>query len=692
MRVNISHRIRGRIRLSSQYNFDYEKANKLKYLIQKLDGVKNCKVSIVSGSIIINYKEKYLVEILKYIKNLKFQTLSQIEIEDPSYIPMQEKDLFHIIRDSFEIRFFVKNFLPAPIGKIAVLVRAFKFIKKGIKSLLNKKLNVEVLDATAIGVSILSRDFKTAASTIFLLNLGEELEDWTLKKSQIDLKRSLSINVDKVFVVENDKKYIKNLKDVEIGDVVEVTMGSTIPVDGVVVSGIGMVNQSSFTGESIPIKKSHGKSVFQGTVLEEGMILVKTTRLNNQSRLNNIIKLISENESNKSQAQKQAENMADSLVKFSFFGFLASYLFNRNIQRAKAFLMVDYSCALKLTMPIATMTAMSQLGKNSVLVKGGKYLEGLTSADTIIFDKTGTLTKSTPNIEKIIAFDDYTEDECLRIAACLEEHYPHSIANSVVKAAVERGLNHEEMHSETEYIVAHGISSKIEDKKALIGSSHFIFEDQKVNLTEEKSKIINQLKENYSLLYLAIDNELIAVLCISDPLRSDAKETIKELRKLGIKNIAMLTGDAENAARFIAEELDLDYYKSQVLPEDKLNYIKEQKNLGKKVIMIGDGINDSLALSGADIGISMYKGADIAREISDIAIGNDDLKSIIDTIKISAQLQKKIKSNYNKIIGFNTFLIGLGYYQIIAAQTSALLHNTSTVLIALDNMNSYKIK
>ena len=505
------------------------------------------------------------------------------------------------------------------------------------------------------------------------------------------MARTLELNIDKVFVVEGKEKVLKDLSDVAIGDVVEVMMGTTIPVDGKVVKGMGMVNQSSFTGESVPVKKEEGKTVFAGTVLEEGMILVKTEKLYNESRLSHIIELIGESEKNKSLAQKKAENMADSLVKYSFLGAIVSYALTRSIDKAKAFLMVDFSCALKLTIPIAVMKAMSQAGEEDVLVKGGKYLENLAQADTIVFDKTGTLTKSTPTVEKVIAFDGHTEDGCLRIAACLEEHFPHSIANAVVDAAIQKGLRHDEMHSETEYIVAHGIKSKIEGKEALIGSAHFIFEDEGVRISEEKEQLIEELKENHSLLYLAYDNELIAVLCISDPLREDAKETIDALRELGFTNIAMLTGDAENSAHYVAQQLDLDYYQSQVLPEDKANYVKAQKELGRKVVMIGDGINDSVALSGADVGIAMHKGADVAREIADIAIGSDDLHSIVKVVRIAKELDERVKTDYRKIISFNSLLIALGYFQVITNTTSSFLHNGSTVAIALDNMKEYAV-
>ncbi|MDY3118439.1 MAG: heavy metal translocating P-type ATPase [Peptoniphilus sp.] len=692
MKVSIAHRLPGRTRLSSGYHFTYDRANKLKYVLESIPGITYVKVSPLTGSILIYHEEDLgLKRACRKLVDLKVSSLDGLEIDDSSYIPLEEKELFHIVRDAFQMRFIMKNFLPMPVRTVATFIRASKFIKKGLLALYERNFNVDVLDATAIGVSLATDDFAAASSIMFLLDLGEKLEDWIFEKSQKDLIHTLDLNVDKVFVVDGKEKYVKNLKDVAIGDVVEVTMGATIPVDGTVVKGVGSVNQSSFTGESVPVKKEEGKTVFAGTVLEEGMLHVKTEKLYNESRMSHIIQLIGESEKNKSMAQKKAESMADSLVKYSFFGAILSYAITRSVNRAKAFLMVDFSCALKLTIPIAVMKAMSQSGRSGVLVKGGKYLESLAQADTIVFDKTGTLTNSSPTVEKIIAFDGYTEDGCLRIAACLEEHFPHSIANAVVDAAVKKDLRHEEMHSETEYIVAHGISSKIDGKTALIGSAHFVFDDEKVRLTTDKEAVIEALKENYSLLYLAYDGELIAVLCIADPVRSDAKETVEALRSYGFTNIAMLTGDGENAARYVAEQLGLDYYRSQVLPEDKADYIRSQKACGRKVVMIGDGINDSVALSGADVGIAMHKGADIAREIADIAIGSDDLTSIVEVVKIAKELEGRIRRDYNKIISLNSLLIALGYFQVISNTSSSFLHNSSTVAIAMDNMKDYTL-
>ena len=691
MIASIASRTLGRCRFIYEDKLRECDVNKLKYKIEKVSGVKSCKISILANSIIVNYEEKYLPQIAKFILDFDLEELRDFEIDDVDFIPQEDRELFHILRDAMYRRIFFAHIMPMPLRPIGVIIKSIPYIKAGLKSIRDRKLNVEVLDATAIGISILDGEFGDAGNIMFLLGLGEELEDYTLKKSKEDLAQSLKLNVDKVFVLEGDKKYLKKLEDVGINEVVEVNMGSTIPVDGEIVKGFGMVNESSLTGESLAVKKTEGKTVFAGTVLEEGAILVKTTKKYDQSRINHIIELIGESEKNKSLAEKKAESIADSIVKYSFLGAGLTYLLTRDFIKAKSFLMVDFSCALKLTMPIATMKAISSASEREILVKGGRYLEKLAQADSIIFDKTGTLTKSEPKVEKVIAFYDNDEDECLRIAACLEEHFPHSIANAVVKAAKDKNLNHEEMHSKPEYIVAHGIKSKIGDKVALIGSAHFILEDEKIKIDEEQKNKIDKLKEDYSLLYLAFDEKLIAVICIDDPIREDAKYTIDSLRQLGFRKISMLTGDAENSARAVAEKLELDYYKAQVLPEDKKDYVESEKAEGRTVVMIGDGINDSIALSSADVGISMHEGADIAKEIADISIKSDSLKELIDVIKIAKSLEKRIHRNYREIITFNGALIALGVTGHLTNTNSAFLHNASTVAIAGRNMRDYRV-
>lgn len=691
MRASLAHRLETRARFVYEEDLDFNQANNLKYLLENEKGVKLCKLNPLANSFTVSFEKGSLPKIARFILDLNIETIKELVIEDPNFYPQEEEDVFRIVRDAFYRRIFFRYFIPRAIGPYFILLRAYPFIKNGLKAICQRKVNVDLLDATAISVSLATGEFGDAANIMFLLDLGEKLEDYTLKKSKEDLAHSLALNIDKVFVIEDGQKTLKSLKDVEIGELVEVEMGSTIPVDGVIVEGLGMVNESSFTGESNPVKKNKESVVFAGTVLEEGNILIRVDKKYDESRLSHIIDLISESERNKSLSQKKAENMADSLVKYSFIGAGVTYLLTRNFIKAKSFLMVDFSCALKLTIPIATMKAISQASDMDVIVKGGKFLENLSQADTIVFDKTGTLTKSEPNLAKVIALTDINEDECLRIAACLEEHFPHSIANAVVKAAKDKDLHHEEMHSKPEYIVAHGIKAYIADRMALIGSEHFVLEDEGIEISAQTREMIDKLKENYSLLYLAFADRLIAVLCIEDPLRPEAKAVIKELRKLGINEIAMLTGDAENAASAVAKSLGLDYYKSQVLPEDKEAYIKKKKAEGRKVIMIGDGINDSVALSASDVGIAMHQGADIAKEISDISIGTDSLEGLIEVIKLSRAMDRKIKSNYKKIIGINSSLIILGVLGLLSNTNSSLIHNMSTVAIAGQNMNNYKI-
>lgn len=691
MRASIAHRIEGRSRFTYEDYIKEENLNKLKYRIEEIEGVKSCRVSILTKSITVNYEERFIPQIARAILDLDLKTIEETSIERVDFEAQSENDIFHILRDAMYTRIFFKYILPQPLGTIGLFFRAYPFIKAGVKSLIKRKVNVEVLDATAISISLATRQFGDAANIMFLLGLGEKLEDYTMKKSQEDLANSLALNVDNVFVIENGEKIIKNIKEVEEGDLIEVEMGNLIPVDGKVIKGVAMVNESSFTGESNPVKKSEGSIVFAGTALEEGAIIVETKKKYDESRLSHIIELISDSEKNKSLAQKNAENMADSLVKYSFVGAGLTYLLTRNLEKAKSFLMVDFSCALKLTIPIAIMKAISQASEKKVLVKGGKYLENLSKANTIVFDKTGTLTKSEPRVAKVIALDDIEENECLRIAACLEEHFPHSIASAVVEAARARDLRHEEMHSKPEYIVAHGIKTTIVDKVAMIGSEHFILDDEGVEIDDKTRDIIDRLKEDYSLLYLAFADRLIAVICIEDPLREEAKDIVKNLRDLSVDNIAMLTGDAENAARSVAEKLGLDYYKSQVLPEDKQKYVMEEKDKGRTVVMIGDGINDSVALSSADVGISMHQGADIAKEISDISIGSDSLEGLVDVVKLSKAMDKRIKTDYKQIVSINSSLIILGVLGILSNTSSSLLHNLSTVMIAGKNMKDYKI-
>ena len=566
-----------------------------------------------------------------------------------------------------------------------------KYIYKGIRTLLDRKLEVPVLDATAIGVSILRRDFNTASSVMFLLGIGEIIEDWTHKKSVDDLARTMSLNVNKVWLKTDDAEVQVSVKDVKDGDNVIIRMGNVIPFDGTVISGEAMVNQASLTGESEPVRRGEGTSVFAGTVVEEGEIVFRVKRAGGSSKYDKIVRMIEESEKLKSGLESKAEHLADKLVPYSLGGTALTYLLTRNTTKALSILMVDFSCALKLAMPITVLAAIRQASQASATVKGGKFLEAIAEADTIVFDKTGTLTKAKPTVSRVYSFNGMPEDELLRIAACLEEHFPHSMAKAVVNEAGRRNLMHEEMHSKVEYIVAHGISTFINTSKVIIGSHHFVFEDESCVIPAGKQELFDSLPDDCSHLYMAINGQLAAVICIIDPLREEAPEVIEGLKKAGISKVVMMTGDSERTAASIARKVGVTEYYSEVLPEDKAKFVEKERAAGRKVIMIGDGINDSPALSAADVGIAISDGAEIAREIADITVGADDLNQILMLKKLSDSLIKKINRNYRVIVGFNSALIALGVTGVIQPTTSALLHNTSTLVISLESMKNLPV-
>ena len=578
--------------------------------------------------------------------------------------------------------------IPFPVRAIYTTFKSLKYIYAGVRSLCTGKLEVAVLDATAIGVSVLRDDIATASSVMFLLGIGELLEEWTHKKSVDDLARSLSLNVKKVWMKKDDQEILVSASDIKVGDEVVVRMGKVIPFDGVVTGGEAMVNQASLTGESVPVRRVEHNSVYAGTVIEEGELTVRVKEVGGSSRFEKIVTMIEDSEKLKSASESKAEHLADRLVPYTLGGTALTYLLTRNVTKALSVLMVDFSCALKLAMPVSVLSAIREASLYNITVKGGKYLEAVAEADTIVFDKTGTLTKAKPTVVDVISFNGENPDELLRIAACLEEHFPHSMAKAVVNEAKKLHLEHEEMHSKVEYMVAHGISSTIEGKKVIIGSHHFVFEDEKCVIPTGKEAEFAALPEEYSHLYLAIENKLAAVICIEDPLREEAEAVINSLRKAGISNIVMMTGDSERTASAIAKRVGVDQYFSEVLPEDKAKFVENEKANGKKVIMIGDGINDSPALSAADVGIAISDGAEIAREIADITISADDLYQIVTLKFISNGLMKRIKRNYRQIVGINTSLILLGVSGVIMPTTSALLHNTSTLLITLKSMNN----
>lgn len=586
------------------------------------------------------------------------------------------------------LHYLSKWILPCPVRSVLVFLKSIGYLKHGIAVLCKRRIEVPVLDATAIGVSILRNDMDTASSIMFLLGIGELLEDWTHKRSVDDLARSMSLNINKVWLAQNDTEVLVKSSTIQVGDMVVVHMGNVIPFDGIVSVGEAMVNQASLTGESAPVRKMTGASAFAGTVVEEGELTICVKEIEGSSRFEKVVAMIEESEKLKSGLECKAEHLADKLVPYSLGGTIFTYLLTQNVTKALSILMVDFSCALKLAMPISVLSAIREAGLHNVTVKGGKYLEAIAEADTIVFDKTGTLTKAKPTVRKVVSFNGESPDELLRIAACLEEHFPHSMAKAVVNAAKKRNLLHEEMHTKVEYLVAHGISTTIGEKRAIIGSHHFVFEDEQCIVPEGEKEKYRELPEEYSHLYMAIDGVLAAVICIEDPLREEAGAVVNSLRKSGFTKIVMMTGDSERTAASVAERVGVDEYYSEVLPEDKAGFIEREKAKGHKVVMIGDGINDSPALSAADAGIAISDGAEIAREIADITVGADNLFQIVTLKLLSDALMKRISKNYREIVGFNSLLILLGVGGVIQPTTSALLHNSSTLLIALRSMQN----
>ena len=688
MKFIIKHEIKGRIRVHIiQNKMTYAQADILAFYLNNNKYVTFAKVYDRTSDATINYigdRE----EIVTLLKHFRYD-----EVEVPTGLvensgrelnaQYQEKLVNKVI-----FRYAGRLFLPYPVRAFITTVKSVKYICKGLNCLWHRKIEVPVLDATAIGVSVIRSDFETAGSVMFLLGIGELLEEWTHKKSVDDLARTMSLNVGKVWLVKDDNEVLVPSSEIEVGDKVVVRMGKIIPFDGQVTAGEAMVNQASLTGESAPVRKCENSYVYAGTVVEEGEITIKVKETGGSSKFEKIVMMIEESEKLKSALESKAEHIADKLVPYTLAGTGITYLLSRNVTKALSVLMVDFSCALKLAMPISVLSAIREASMHNITVKGGKFLEAVANADTIVFDKTGTLTKAKPTVARIISFNGYETDELLRIAACLEEHFPHSIANAVVDAARAKKLDHEEMHSKVEYVVAHGISTKINDKKVIIGSYHFVFEDEKCVVPEGKEELFKNLPNEYSHLYLAIGDSLAAVICIEDPLREEAEAVINSLRRAGISKIVMMTGDSDRTAKVIAKKVGVDEYYSEVLPEDKAKFVEKEKAKSRKVIMIGDGINDSPALSAADVGIAISDGAEIAREIADITIGSADLYNIVTLKLLSDSLMKRISKNYRNIVGFNTGLILLGVSGIIQPTTSALFHNTSTLLISLKSMQN----
>lgn len=688
MRFVIKHEIKGRLRIHViQKNMTYQEADTLLYYLHNLKYVTFAKVYERTADATICYVgEKE--EIIESLKKFQYESIQppagMIENSGRAMNAYyQEKLLYKVLG-----RVVRKVFLPQPFTAFSTTVRSIRYIAKGLNSLRKGKIEVAVLDATAIGVSILRNDIHTAGSIMFLLGIGELLEEWTHKKSVDDLARSMSLNVEKVWILSDGKEVLISSDEIQVGDTIVVHMGNLIAFDGIVMDGEAMVNQVSLTGESHPVRRSKDSYVYAGTIVEEGELLIQVKEVGGSSKFEKIVTMIEESEKLKSSLEGKAEHLADRLVSYTLLGTGLCYLLTRNVTKALSILMVDFSCALKLAMPISVLSAIREASLYHITVKGGKYLEYIAEADTVVFDKTGTLTKAKPSVVEVISFNGENPDELLRIAACIDEHFPHSVAKAVVNAAKEKGLEHEEMHSKVEYIVAHGISTTIHDKKAVIGSHHFVFEDEKCTIPEGMEEQFKQLPEQYSHLYLAIENKLAAVICIEDPLREEAEAVVNSLRKAGIDKIVMMTGDNEQTAKAIAKRVGVDEYYSEVLPEHKARFIEEEKAKGRKVIMIGDGINDSPALAAADVGIAISDGAEIAREVADITIGADNLFEIVTLKLISNLLMKRIGRNYRFIVSFNTGLILLGITGMVQPTTSALLHNTSTLAVSVKSMNN----
>lgn len=688
MKFIIKHEIPGRIRVHMvQPKMTFEEADILLYYLVNLENVTKAKVYERTQDAAIYY-EKDRREIIKALQKFGYDRVTVPEgLTEHSGRQMnaeyQEKLLMKVV-----MRFGGKLLIPAPVRAVWTGVRSLKYLQQGIASLKKGRLEVAALDATAIGVSILRRDMNTASSIMFMLGIGELLEEWTHKKSVGDLARDMSLNVGKVWLLREEQEILVPAKQIEPEDLVVVRMGNVIPFDGVVSGGEAMVNQASMTGEAVPVKKTAESYVYAGTVVEEGELIICVKAVSRATRFEKIVTMIEESEKLKSNLESHAEHLADQLVPYTLAGTILTWLLTRNVTKALAVLMVDFSCALKLAIPISVLSAIREAGAHNITVKGGKYMEAAANATTIVFDKTGTLTEARPTVRKVVSFCEQSEDELLRMAACLEEHFPHSMAKAVVEAARKRGLEHEEMHSKVNYIVAHGISSTIEGKRVVIGSHHFVFEDEKCSVREPWIRQFETLPEECSLLYLAIEHELAAVVCIEDPLRKEAADVVRALKATGLEKVVMMTGDSEKTAASVARRVGVDAYYSEVLPEDKAKFVEQERASGRTVIMIGDGINDSPALSAANVGIAIRDGAQIAQEIADITISAENLWEIVMLRRLSEALMRRIQKNYRSIVGINATLILLGVTGILQPTTSALLHNMSTLTISLTNMKN----
>ena len=688
MKCTILHEGRGRMRVHvCNVRMTLHRADVLEAYLNHHDAIEKATVYERTGDVVLYYRGRR-ADAVQALSRYKFDQPELDALVTTADSRKLNQEYQEKMCDLVAGHFFRKLFLPAPIRAAYTVWRSIAFVWKGVRCLLHRRLEVEVLDALSIGVSVLRGDFSTAGSVMFLLNLGSLLEEWTRKKSLDDLARSMALNVDKVWVRSQGTEVLLPLTKVQPGDEIVVRSGNMVPLDGTVIEGEAMVNQAALTGESMPVRKAKGATVYAGTVVEEGECVFLAKAAGGANRYDKIVAMIEESEKLKSSTENRALELADKLVPWCLAGTVVTYALTRNVTRAISILMVDFSCALKLSMPLAVLSAMRECGTAHITVKGGKYLEALAKADTIVFDKTGTLTRATPQVVDIIPFSNSEKDDVLRLAACLEEHFPHSMANAVVRAAREQGLAHEEMHSEVEYIVAHGIASRVGGERVVIGSYHFVFEDEHCIVPADEQEKFDQMPAEYSHLYMAASGQLVGVICIADPLRPEAASVLRQLHKLGIRNTVMMTGDSYRTAEAIARQVGVDQFFAEVLPEDKANFVQKAKAEGHTVVMIGDGINDSPALSAADIGIAINSGAAIAREIADVTIKADSLEELVTLKTIANALQHRVNSNYRFVLSFNSTLIALGALGILQPAASAMLHNLSTIGISLRSMTN----
>ena len=688
MKCKILHESKGRIRIHLMcQKMTLAKADVLEYYLRNFNNISQVKIYDRTQDAVITYSGDRAAVI---------EAMAAFSFDDENALALVPEHTSRELNREFEDKLAMsvmrriasKLFLPVPLTSAIAVIRSVRYIREGLRALRDRKLSVAVLDATAVTVSILRSDFATAGSVMFMLHIGEILEEWTHKKSVADLAGAMSLNVDQVWKLEGDTEVLSPVSEIVLGDNIIVRTGNMIPLDGRAISGEATVNQASITGESLPVLKTSGSYVYAGTVVEEGECTICVDRISGGGRYDRIVKMIEESEKLKSTAEDKASRLADRLVPYTLGGTVLTYILTRNVTKMLAVLMVDFSCALKLAMPIAVLSAMRESSSHNISVKGGRFLEAVAKADTVVFDKTGTLTYATPTVAGIVTFEDYKEPDMLRLAACLEEHYPHSIANAVVEEARMRGLSHSEYHSQVQYVVAHGISSMVNDRKVLIGSAHFVFEDEGCTVPEGEEYKYNNLPAEYSHLFLCIAGRLAAVICISDPLREEAADAVAALHRCGIRRVVMMTGDNKDTAESVAQKVGVDEFFAEVLPEDKAEFIRKEKAKGRTVIMIGDGVNDSPALSEANAGIAISTGAAIAREISDITVASDNLFELVTLRRLSESLMDRIHRNYRFIVGFNLMLIAAGVTGILPPATSALLHNMSTLGISLKSMTN----